>query len=222
MNKRKANRSTGRSADDMDEFMSMFRPPEKESGLIRTISSNIHTHLVFIDDDITQPKDYRDVIECLVTCNDNDSVNFLINSSGGRTDSIWQIIETMKGCRGDITATVIGSAYSAASMLACMANECYIADSAEFMCHTAHYGSIGTVPNVKGQTDFATKQINKMLDTCYKGFLTDKELEELKNGKEFWFDADEARKRMTRRYKYIDALNKPPKVKTKATPEVVA
>ena len=210
-----------RNADDMEDFMSMFRPPEKEAGLIRTITQQVNTHLVFIDDDITQPKDYRDVIECLVTCSENDQINFLINSSGGRTDSIWQIIETMKGCRGEITATVIGSAYSAASMLACMANECYIADSAEFMCHTAHYGSIGTVPNVKGQTDFATKQINKMLDTCYKGFLTDKELEELKNGKEFWFDADEARKRMTRRYKYISDLGKPPKApKVKATETV--
>lgn len=212
---------TKRLANDTEEFFSMFKPPEKDSGLIRTISSNIHTHLIFIDDDITQPKDYRDVIECLVTCGENDSVNFLINSSGGRTDSIWQIIETMKGCRGDITATVIGSAYSAASMLACMANECYIADSAEFMCHTAHYGSIGTVPNVKGQTDFATKQINKMLDTCYKGFLTDKELDELKNGKEFWFDADEARKRMVKRYKYLNALSKPPKL-AKVAEEPVA
>jgi ATP-dependent protease ClpP protease subunit len=121
----------------------------------------------------------------------------------------------MKGCRGDVSVTVIGAAYSAASMLACMAPECYIAESAEFMLHTAHYGSIGTVPNVKGQTDFATRQINKLLDTCYKGFLTDKELEELKNGKEFWFDAEEAGKRMSKRYKYLNGLinPKPKKVK---------
>jgi hypothetical protein len=96
-------------------------------------------------------------------------------------------------------------------MLACMAPECYIADSAEFMLHTAHYGSIGTVPNVKGQTEFATRQINKLLDQAYKGFLTDKELDELKNGKEFWFDAEESGKRMTKRYKYLSGLSKPPK-----------
>jgi ATP-dependent protease ClpP protease subunit len=109
--------------------------------------------------------------------------------------------------------TVLGSAYSAASMIACMANECYIAESADFMLHTAHYGSIGTVPNVKNQTDFATKQINKLLDTCYTGFLTAKELDELKNGKEFWFDAEEAGKRMVKRYKYLNGLSKPPKPK---------
>ena len=196
-------------ADTQEELMMML--PQEQKGLIRTITNQINTHLVFIDDDIIAPSNYRDVIQCLATCGEHDQVNILVNSSGGRADSTWQIIEAMKGCRGDVAVTVIGAAYSAASMLACMAPECYISDSAEFMLHTAHYGSIGTVPNVKGQTDFATRQINKLLDTCYTGFLTPKELEELKNGKEFWFDADESRKRMVRRYKYLDSLNKPPK-----------
>ena len=186
-----------------DEIVLMGQQQQQQNGLIRTIPIQINSHLIFIDDDIGDPSTYRDVIHCLATCNENDSVNFLINSNGGRTDSIWQIIEAMKGCRGDVAATVIGSAYSAASMLACMAPECYIADSAEFMLHTAHYGSIGTVPNVKGQTDFATKQINRLLDICYAGFLTPKELEELKNGREWWFDADEARERMLKRQLYL-------------------
>lgn len=196
--------------EGMEELMMMM--PEQK-GLIRTITQQMNTHLVFIDDDITSPSNYRDVIHCLATCGENDSVNLLVNSSGGRTDSIWQIIEAMKGCRGDVSVTVIGAAYSAASMLACMAPECYIADSAEFMLHTAHYGSIGTVPNVKGQTDFATRQINKLLDQAYKGFLTDKELEELKNGKEFWFDSDESIRRMGKRYKYLASMHLPPKPK---------
>lgn len=196
--------------ESLEELLMM---PQEQKGLIRTITQQMQTHLVFIDDDITDPRNYRDVIHCLATCNENDSVNLLVNSSGGRTDSIWQIIEAMKGCRGDVSVTVIGAAYSAASMLACMAPECYIADSAEFMLHTAHYGSIGTVPNVQGQTEFATKQINKLLDKAYKGFLTDKELDELKKGKEFWFDADESGKRMVKRYKYLASLQMPPKAK---------
>jgi ATP-dependent protease ClpP protease subunit len=194
-----------------DEEILMMMPEQK--GLIRTISQQMNTHLVFLDEDITSPGNYRDVIHCLATCGENDNVNILINSSGGRTDSAWAIIEAMKGCRGDVSVTVLGAAYSAASMIACMADECYIADSAEFMLHTAHYGSIGTVPNVQGQTEFATRQINKLLDKAYTGFLTPKELEELKNGKEFWYDSEEAGKRMTRRYKYLNGLSKPPKVK---------
>ena len=204
-------------ANENIEDLMMMMPEQK--GLIRTIVQQMNTHLVFIDDDITSPNNYRDVIHCLATCNENDSVNLLLNSSGGRTNSAWSIIEAMKGCRGDVSVTVLGAAYSAASMIACMAPECYIAESAEFMLHTAHYGSIGTVPNVKGQTDFATRQINKLLDTCYTGFLTSKEMEELKNGKEFWFDAEEAGKRMTKRYKYLSGLSNPKPKKVKVEVE---
>lgn len=196
--------------ENIEELMMMM--PEQK-GLIRTLTQQINTHLVFIDDDITSPSNYRDVIHCLATCSENDSVNILVNSSGGRTDSAWAIIEAMKGCRGDVAVTVLGAAYSAASMIACMADECYFAESSEMMLHTAHYGSIGTVPNVKGQTDFATRQINKLLDTCYTGFLTPKELEELKNGKEFWFSAEEAQTRMAKRYRHLNSLNKPSKAK---------
>lgn len=198
-----------------EEEIIMLGQPQQQNGLIRTIPMQVNSHLIFIDADIGDPALYRDVIHCLATCNENDGVNFLINSNGGRTDSIWQIIEAMKGCRGDVAATVIGSAYSAASMLACMAPECYIADSAEFMLHTAHYGSIGTVPNVKGQTDFATKQINRLLDICYAGFLTPKELEELKNGREWWFDAEEARERMLKRQLYLLKQSKQPRKRAK-------
>jgi ATP-dependent protease ClpP protease subunit len=205
----------GKAADD--DIVMMMGPQQQQNGLIRTIQQNFNAHIIFIDDDIGDPPMYRDVIHCLATCSENDTVNFLINSNGGRTDSVWQIIEAMKGCKGDVAATVIGSAYSAASMLACMATECYIADSAEFMLHTAHYGSIGTVPNVKGQTDFATKQVNKLLDICYAGFLTPKELEELKNGREWWFNADEARERMLKRQLYLlkESTRRPTRSKTK-------
>ena len=207
----------GKAADE--DIVMMMGQQQQQNGLIRTIQQNFNAHIIFIDDDIGDPPMYRDVIHCLATCSENDTVNFLINSNGGRTDSIWQIIEAMKGCKGDVAATVIGSAYSAASMLACMATECYIADSAEFMLHTAHYGSIGTVPNVKGQTDFATKQVNKLLDICYAGFLTPKELEELKNGREWWFNADEARERMLKRQMYLlrESTRRPARSKTKKT-----
>jgi ATP-dependent protease ClpP protease subunit len=190
----------------------MQDPSKQQNGMIRTITTEINTHIVFLDDDVIQPSNYRDVIQCLATCNEHDTVNMLVNSYGGRTDSIWQIIEAMKGCRGEVAVTVIGAAYSAASMLVCMAPQCLIADSAEFMLHTAHYGSVGTVPNVKSQTDFATRQLNKLLDTAYTGFLTPREMEELKKGREFWFDADEARKRIQRRYRHLRNQSKPKKI----------
>lgn len=173
------------------------------SDKIHTSTIEVRSHAIFIDDEIGDPSEYRDVIHTLYTCEPNDDVTIVINSTGGRVDTALAIIEAMQGCRGDVTAAVIGAAYSAASMIACAAPECYITDSAEFMLHTAHYGSVGTVPNVKNQTEFVTRQVNRVLEKLYKGFLTDKEIEALRTGTEFWFDSTEAAKRMQRRSKHM-------------------
>ena len=92
-----------------EEIIMMVGQQGQQNGLIRSIQQQFNAHLIFIDDDIGDPAMYRDVIHCLATCNENDTVNFLINSNGGRTDSIWQIIEAMKGCRGDVAALILSS-----------------------------------------------------------------------------------------------------------------
>lgn len=171
---------------------------------IKVAEMTVRNFTIFLDDDIGAPSQYRDVIDILLNCAEHDSVNFVINSTGGRLDAAQALIEAIQACSGSVIANVVGPAYSAASMIACMCPECYITDSAEFMVHTGHYGSMGTVPNVKSQTEFVTTQTNKLLDKIYKGFLTEKELQGLKNGVEYWFDADEARKRMQRRVKYLE------------------
>jgi ATP-dependent protease ClpP protease subunit len=77
-------------ANEGIEELTMMMPEQK--GLIRTSTQQMSTHLVFLDEDITSPGNYRDVIHCLATCGENDNVNILINSSGGRADSAWSIM----------------------------------------------------------------------------------------------------------------------------------
>jgi ATP-dependent protease ClpP protease subunit len=166
---------------------------------IRTIPIRYNSHVFFLDEDIDEPSKYRDITQLLITCSADDVVSIIINSSGGRLDSACQLMEAIDGCAGQVVATVVGAAYSAASMIACVVPECQVTDSAEFMLHTASYGNIGSVPNVKAHTDFTTAQTNKLLDKVYKDFLTPEELTELKSGKEFWFSAEEARRRFKRR-----------------------
>ena len=193
----------------MDEHQEhIIEDSSQRQGSLRTIPVRYHAHVVFLDEEIQEPSKYRDITQLLITCPESDEVNILINSSGGRLDTTCQLIEAIESCSGTVIASVIGAAYSGASMIACAAPNCMIGDSAEFMIHTASYGTLGTTPNVKAHSDFVTKQVNSLLDKTYAGFLTAKELVELKNGKEFWFNADEARTRMESRMKYRNAQAK--------------
>lgn len=166
---------------------------------IRTIPIRYNSHVFFLDEDLGEPVQYRDITQLLITCSPDDVVSIIINSSGGRLDSACQIIEAIESCQGSVVATVVGAAYSAASMIACIVPECNVTDSAEFMIHTASYGTLGNTANVKAHTDFVTEQVHKLLDKVYRDFMTPEEIEDLKAGKEFWFGAEEARKRFKRR-----------------------
>jgi ATP-dependent protease ClpP protease subunit len=183
------------------------------SDSIRTITSKKNTHLFFLDEEIGAPSEYRDITQLLLTAPVDEVVNIIINSGGGRLDSTCQIAQAIQAANCSVIATVVGAAYSGASMIACAAHECFILDSAEFMLHTASYGTMGNVPNVKAHTDFVTKQVNRLVDSVYKDFLTAEELVELKAGKEFWLDAADVRKRLSKRQRVQEASYKKASVK---------
>lgn len=168
---------------------------------IRTMPIKFNSHVFYLDEDVGDPSMYRDITHMLLTCSPEDTVSIIINSCGGRLDSACQLMEAIEACQGKVQATVIGAAYSAASMIACVVPEVRITDSAEMMIHTAAYGTVGTVPNVKAHTDFITAQVNNLIDKVYGDFLTPDEIRQLKNGKEFWFGAEEARRRFEHREK---------------------
>ena len=197
---------------------SMIQSPLSNDSMIRTVSMTVNSYVIFIDQEIGDPDRYRDVVQVLATAGENDHVNFVVNSPGGRLDSMGQIIDAIGVCAADVSCTVLGAAYSAASMLACMIPDCQISDSAEFMIHTASYGSVGTTPNIKNHTDFVHRQISRLIDQCYGGFLTPEEIEQVKNGREYWFDATEARERMQKRRDFIENPPKPKKPRKPKTP----
>jgi hypothetical protein len=80
-----------------------------------------------------------------------------------------------------------------------------VLDSAEMMVHTANYGTVGTVGNVKAHTEFTSRRMDTIIDDAYEGFLTPEEIVEVKKGVELWFNAPEIRERMERRVELLTA-----------------
>lgn len=162
-------------------------------------------YTIYIDDDIGPPSEYRDETQILLNASPDDDITMVINSGGGRVDTALQLVEAMNYSPANITAVITGNCMSAATLIALTAQQVLVLDSAEIMCHQAKAGAFGNVNNMFDQSSFTNKQVTKMIDKFYTGFLTKKEIEELKLGKEFWVDAEEARERFTSRQKYLKA-----------------
>lgn len=187
-----------------------------QSSRIRIMPKVTSDITIYIDDEIEEPSKYRDETQVLLNASPDDDITIVINSGGGRVDTALQLVEAMQYSPAKITAVVTGDCMSAATLLALTAQQVIVLDSASFMCHQAHYGYADGASRLKDFVSYNHARLDKLIDKFYTGFLTKKEIDELKGGKEFWFDAEEARVRFSNRIKHLKAeFAKAKKDKTK-------
>jgi ATP-dependent Clp protease, protease subunit len=118
------------------------------------------------------------------------------------------IINAMMVCHAEITGFIMGACHSAASIISMYCHHIHVFETAYMMIHTASFGNFGNTSTVKTQTDFTVHQVEKLLDDAYKGFLDKKELTEVKQGLELWYDSEEIRKRLKKRVAILEVEEK--------------
>ena len=163
----------------------------------------LKTYDVYLDDEILDPSNYREVISLLMNANETDQINLFINSPGGNLDTATSIITAIQCCPGEVTAYLMGACHSAASIITMYCTQVHVFNSAYMMAHTASFGSVGNTSTIKAHTDFTVAQVEKLLDDAYEGFLTKDELAKVKNGVEVWFDNEQIVTRLKGRMKVL-------------------
>lgn len=158
---------------------------------------------VYLDDEITEPSNYRELISLLMNASDQDEINIFINSGGGNLDTACAIITALQCSQANVTAFLMGACHSAASMITMYCTQVHVFNSAYMMAHTASFGSVGNTSTVKSHTDFTVSQVEKLLDDAYEGFLSKDEIAKVKNGVEVWFDNEQIVTRMKSRLKLL-------------------
>lgn len=206
-----------KSANSDETFIFQPNMANREYDFIRTITQEIKRHDVFLDTNIGEPFIYRDFISLLFNASEEDIVNICINSQGGNLNSAVAIIEGIKHSNANVTGVIMGECYSAASMIALSCHNIIVLDSANMMIHTASFGTAGNTGNVKAYTDFTVNEVEKLIASTYSGFLSKEEIEKVKTGVEIWLSADDIRKRMENRAKYLETLETKEEKTTAAT-----
>lgn len=167
-----------------------------------------HYHQVFIDDDITHPRNYRQIQSVLSLAMEGDTVDFIINSRGGRLSTAGALIQAMISTQAKTRAIIVGDCMSAATLLMLECDEIVVTDAARVMLHSVTFGAYGKSHDVKAQVDFISDTEAKMMRSAYAGFLTFEEMDEMLAGKEFWFDAEATIARIDQRVKFLAEINK--------------
>lgn len=171
---------------------------------INTIESTSRIHEVFLDSDIEEPGRYRELISILINAAPNDKIHLFINCNGGNLDSAGAIISGILSSQAEVSAFLMGACHSAASLIAMYCHAVHVYDTGYMMIHTASFGSSGNTPTVKAHTDFTVKQCEKLMVDAYEGFLSKDEIDKVLNGIELWFNADQIKPRLRKRFEAVE------------------
>lgn len=177
--------------EDDDQFLGYFEQHQRSTCIV-----------IPVDEDFDEPRYYRNIVDKLEQLEEGDMARFKIDSSGGYLTGLVQLLTAIENTDATVVSEIIGECHSAASVLALSCPNIRVYPYSSMMLHFASFGMAGKGGDVKSYTDFTHEYCKKLFTKAYRGFLTDKELDELWLGKEFWFDSDEIIRRLEERNKF--------------------
>ena len=83
------------------------------------------------------------------------------------------------------------------------------------MIHSYSGGAFGKAHEIYSSIDFDKEWFKNLCEDIYSGFLTDDEIKEVLDGKDFWFNADETYKRLIEYKKRFEKENEKEKKDSK-------
>lgn len=182
------------SNENSSPYLNFFRKTEVYNQII-----------VPIDEDIKEPSYYRNIVLTLTDLQEGDEVNFYINSPGGDLSGLVSLLSVIKHTKAHTVATILGAASSSASILALHCDEVVLTEYSTMLVHSgSYYGLGGKSSDVADYLQHLERVSKDILESTYKGFLTDTEIKDVLQGKEMWLDAKAIYARLKAREKYLD------------------
>lgn len=122
--------------------------------------------------------------------NPNDIINIYINSDGGLVNEGKTLINSLEQTGSRIITTLSSRGYSMGSMLFCLGEKRIVYEQSAIMFHNYSAGSYGKGHELKDHVNFMNSS-NEAFFKAYSIGLSDKEIQQIFDGKEFFFNTKE-------------------------------
>lgn len=152
-----------------------------------------------LDRELTTSELFQEELATLRMAGPQDTVHILLNGPGGSDSVMKAFLNTMAQSEAHIITEIEGQCCSALTMIFLAGHEFRVSDDSEFMIHTASFGYGGKENNVRQYVEFNAKANSRLMHKYYQHYLTNEEIEQCIEGKDFWMDADEIMERLEKR-----------------------
>lgn len=158
-----------------------------------------------LDRQLTDSELFQEELATLRMAGPQDTVHILLNGPGGSDSVMKAFLNTMAQSEAHIITEIEGQCCSALTMIFLVGHEFRVSDDSEFMIHTASFGYGGKENNVRQYVEFNAKANSRLMHKYYQHYLTNEEIEQCIEGKDFWMDADEIMERLEKRQELFTA-----------------
>jgi ATP-dependent protease ClpP protease subunit len=156
---------------------------------------------------ITEIDDFEEEIMALESAQNGDIVFMQLSSPGGSLETCDFICRRMNECEAPIVVEIGLTCASAASAMCLQASDWIIHDSSTMMVHACSYSpGFGKEIDVFSSATYTNRVNREWVERTYRGFLTEKELQEVLDGKDLYFYADDLRERLPKYKQYREEL----------------
>ena len=163
--------------------------------------------------DFDDPRNYIPYFKILQEAHEEDQIIFYFDSPGGRIDTLNLFLNALRRCKSKYILARVNYAASAAALLALYCDNIEFNTNSTLMLHTYSGGYRGKGQEVQSEVEHYGKNYNELNKYILQKILTDKEIQELLDGKDFYFTGEEAIKRLKARAAEKSKLNKKKKKK---------
>lgn len=163
------------------------------------------THRFFIDENIGEPKNYRNLIQTLLEAPEGDVIEIWINSVGGRVGSALSVINAINSSRAAVVGVLNVEAHSAASMIFLSCHQHIVMPYSSMLVHEVSHGYVGKNSDLASYTKFQSSALVAYLTDIYVGFLGADEMTQVLKGYELWLDTDNILSRLEALHAYRQA-----------------
>ncbi|MCM1260608.1 MAG: ATP-dependent Clp protease proteolytic subunit [Staphylococcus sp.] len=145
------------------------------------------------DSDVAKYKPYFDIFE---RAKENDEIVIYFNSPGGSIKTLNMFLNAIHCCKCRNITAKVNFAASAAAIMTMACNNIVFNENSTLMFHTYSYCLWGKSQEIESDQKHADKMCKKIFEKYCSKIMSKEEIEQLYNGKDFYFDEQEALARL--------------------------
>ncbi len=160
----------------------------------KNIKNGTH-YIINLDEDIGEPRLYREHFDILLNAKPTDIVELIIQSWGGYLDTTVAYVNALLTTKAHTKATM-HTAASAVTLIGFACQEIKVFPLSTIMIHNFSASQSGKGSELRAKTAFDEKQFKELCNILYKGILTETEISNLLLDRDMWILGKELETRM--------------------------